>query len=190
MASRLNLLTLPSGGNGYGSFMPTIPLPTTFNIPTATNPTATPGGYLPQIGTGAPWWVDLINVGLGIAAPFLPGATPAGGTITTMPGATPASAASVVAALAALGIRVIGTVIRTTRALWSKVPDTLKSAALALGLTLLFDDDGDGNGMPKRRRARGITGAELRGFKKVGGLLKKWGMRPKMLGASRRRVCK
>jgi hypothetical protein len=39
----------------------------------------------------------------------------------------------------------------------------------------------------RRRRARGITGSELRGFKRVTGLLRSVGMRPKGLAGGRRR---
>jgi len=49
---------------------------------------------------------------------------------------------------------------------------------------------GDG-GMPRRRRAKGITGAELRGFNKTVRLLSKVGMVPRKLkGARVGRKCK
>jgi len=51
---------------------------------------------------------------------------------------------------------------------------------------------GDGNGMPRRRRAKGITGAELRGFNKTCRLLSKVGMVPRKLKGARTvgRKCK
>jgi len=51
---------------------------------------------------------------------------------------------------------------------------------------------GNGNGMPRRRRAKGITGAELRGFNKTCRLLSKVGMVPRKLKGARTvgRKCK
>lgn len=43
-------------------------------------------------------------------------------------------------------------------------------------------------GMPHRRRGRGITARELRGFRKVVNLLHKVGMQPKRLGRVHRRA--
>jgi hypothetical protein len=45
-------------------------------------------------------------------------------------------------------------------------------------------------GMKRRRRGRGITGAQLRGFNRVAGLLAKFGMVPKKLGRRGARVRK
>lgn len=188
MALRSNILARTVAGANTDFYNPFNTGGSIFNLPTPTNPTATPGG----LGTDVPWWVYLADLGIKIATPFL---QPTGQQYPQLPGGQVGGAgvmtmAQVIAALAALGIRVVGTVIRTSRGLWARVPDYLKTAALALGLTTLFDDDGEGNGM-KKRRAKGITGAELRGFNKVGRLMKRWGMRPKVLGGySRRRVCK
>lgn len=51
---------------------------------------------------------------------------------------------------------------------------------------------GDRNGAPRRRRAKGITGAELRGFNKTCRLLSKVGMVPRKLKGARAvgRKCK
>lgn len=51
---------------------------------------------------------------------------------------------------------------------------------------------GAGNGSPRRRRAKGITGAELRGFNKTCRLLSKVGMVPRKLRGAKTvgRKCK
>ncbi len=57
-----------------------------------------------------------------------------------IPTGGPIGMAAVIAAVAAVGGAVVGTVIRVTRAGWARIPALIKSAAIALGLTLALTD--------------------------------------------------
>ena len=48
--------------------------------------------------------------------------------------------AAVIAAVAAVGGAVVGTIIRITRGAWARIPSLIKQAAIALGLTVAFTD--------------------------------------------------
>ncbi|MGH2361214.1 MAG: hypothetical protein ACRDGM_11840 [bacterium] len=171
------------------------------NVPL--NPFMFPSALPPAGGTT---WMDLIGQTLGVFTPAIQaalpgGAQPLGAGFLPLPGgmpqlavATPTTLAALAVALAGYGIRLIGTIIRTTRTLWARVPAVLKAAAVALGVSVLFDGNGngeDGAGRARRRRS-GISYAQLKGFHRVTALLRKVGMRPKALGygARRGRVCK
>lgn len=178
-------------GTGFPSFNPPSGV---YDLPmgngTLTGPTN--GG-----GSG-PWWAPFLAGGLGVLNTWIAsrggggGTSPMGGQSFDATGAiVPASAGAVAAAIARYGGRIVGTTLRIARAAWARVPDSIKSAALALGLTLLFDDN-DSNGEPrKRRRSRGITGAQLRGFNRVCGLLNRVGMAPRKLHRGpKRKTCR
>lgn len=167
-----------------------------------------PGQYnQPTVSAGGtPWWGTLLTTGVGALGAWL--ASRGQRTSTTGPtfdagfaptSAIPAIGAGALAAtLARYGLTVAGAIISGARSAWAKVPALVKAAATALGLTFVADSAaeslfGDDNGAPRRRRGKGITATELRGFNKVGKLLRKVGMRPKVLGGGGRRfgkVCK
>ena len=135
-------------------------------------------------------WLMTRNQGQGFQTQ--PTLTPA------MQGGAGASLAAIGAAVVAAGGRLIGNVVRISRAGYASLPAWVKEGIVALGLSLLISDAADGSGgliryggaTGRRRRAKGITGAELRGFNKMSRLLKKVGMRPKALGGGSRRRCK
>lgn len=52
----------------------------------------------------------------------------------------PVGMAAVIAAIAAVGGAVVGTVIRITSAAWARIPQIIKTAAVALGLTVALTD--------------------------------------------------
>ncbi len=107
-------------------------------------------GFLPSGGTllggllqGG---IDIVNtlvgakfgaVGVGSPSPTPFAATNLGGLIPT---GGPIGLAAVTAAIAAVGGAVVGTVIRISRGAWARIPALIKSAAVALGLTLAFTD--------------------------------------------------
>lgn len=186
-----------TGGAGFGS--PRLSL--TRNQSYALGPFG--GSLYGSFSTSAPssgsTWADVFNTGLGIFGSYLqsrqtqtPQAQPTmpmlsiGAGSLTMPTATPANAAAIIPALVAAGARIVGSVIRISRAAWALVPAVLKQAALAAGLTLLFTDDGDENGERKRRRGRGITAAQLKGFHRVNRIICSLGMTPRRAVAKRR----
>lgn len=107
---------------------------------------------------------------------------PAGGPLVGPVGAG-TSVAAIAPMILAAGGRIVGTVIRITRGAWAAIPGWVKTAAAALGLTVAFTDveaalPGE-PGYVRKRRRRGITACELRGFKKVESLLHRVGMVPK-----------
>ena len=151
-------------------------------------------------GGGFPW-DTLVSGGLSILnnflnkpttpTSFLPGGMPTVGTTAAM------SAATLIPLLVAAGARVVGNVVRISRAAYAALSPTLKAAIVAVGMSVLIDDATDGSGglirygsTGRRRRAKGITGTELRGFRKMSKLLRKEGMRPKAIGGGTRRKCK
>jgi hypothetical protein len=106
------------------------------------------------------------------------------------------SIAAIAPMIVAAGGRIVGTVIRITRAAWAAIPGWVKTAAAALGLTVAFTDVEaalPGEMVVRKRRRRGITAAELRGFKRMTCLLGRVGMVPKGLRGARvyrKRRCK
>ena len=97
-------------------------------------------------GGGSPLFGQLLQGGLDIAgtligqkfgrAPVAPFA--AAGVLQPTGGAI--GMAAVIAAVAAVGGAVVGTVIRVSRAGWSRIPAIIKQAAVALGLTVALTD--------------------------------------------------
>ncbi len=79
------------------------------------------------------------GVGVGSPSPTPFAATNLGGLVPTI-GGGPIGMAAVIAAVAAVGGAVVGTVIRVTRAGWTRIPAIIKSAAIALGLTVALTD--------------------------------------------------
>lgn len=158
----------------------------------------------------APWWGGLIQGGFGILSQILAQRAAreaargmgfnAGGTFSDMSPtvgtgpmtADPASLATISPAIIAAGGRIVGNIIRITRRNWAKVPDLVKQAAAALGMTVLFEAlSGDEDGERRRPRRTGISAAQLRGFNKVCGLLRRVGMQPKGLRRGpRKRACR
>ena len=144
-------------------------------------------------------WGTLIGGGLGILNNYLMGAykQPSGFQTPVGVAAASTTAGAVIPAIIAAGGRVVGSVVRISRAAYAALPDWVKQGIVAMGLTLLISDASDGSGglityggKKPRRRGKGITGAELRGFNKMTRLLRKVGMRPKALGGGSRRRCK
>ena len=160
--------------------------------------------------------------GTGVPAPTpIPLAAGSGGTF--LPAGGNVALATVTPAVVAAGGTIVGTVIRITRAGWSRIPALIKQAAVALGLTVAFTDigvadlgfgggEGDGLSMAQqrkiskftamtsagvppgiaaratgigRKRAKGISAFELRGFRKISHLLGHVGMVPRGLRAAR-----
>lgn len=121
-----------------------------------------------------------------------------GGGGAVAAGATMAAAAPPMAApVAAAAARAFGAVRGAGRALVTRGAAAARSplgrvlggaANVAIIGGLLFDrDSGEVIGVAPRRRRRGITATELRGFRKVNRLLCNVGMVPKR--SSRRKVC-
>lgn len=77
------------------------------------------------------------GVGVDSFSPTPFATTQAGGLIPT---GGPIGMAAVIAAVAAVGGAVVGTVIRITRAGWARIPAIIKQAAVALGLTVALTD--------------------------------------------------
>lgn len=67
------------------------------------------------------------------------------------------------------------------RAAAAVAPPTILQRAAALTGRLAGRAVDPMTGRPRRRRARGISGSEIRGFKKVSRLLSQFGMRPRGL---------
>ena len=82
------------------------------------------GAKLGGVGVGSPTPTPFTTIQSG-------GLIPTGG---------PIGMAAVIAAVAAVGGAVVGTVIRVTRAGWARIPALIKSAAVALGLTVALTD--------------------------------------------------
>lgn len=76
---------------------------------------------------------------------------------------------------------------KTRRVLGGVAAAGAAGAAFAGG-EALFDAAGNPVGVKRRRRARGITATELRGFKKVTNLLGRVGMVPRKTGTRRHSV--
>lgn len=65
------------------------------------------------------------------------------------------------------------------------------AAGAAIGHTVAsFAPQAWGGGAPRRRRARGITAAELRGARKVAALVRLYGLKPKAGRVGGRRRCR
>ncbi len=107
-------------------------------------------GFLPSgptlLGGLIQGGLDIVNTlvaskfgatGVGSPSPTPLAPTLAGGLIPT---GGPIGMATVIAAVAAVGGAVVGTVIRVTRAGWARIPSLIKQAAIALGLTLAITD--------------------------------------------------
>jgi len=85
------------------------------------------------------------------------------------------------------GIVQVGKSSKTRRVLGGLAGAGAAGAAFAGG-EALFDAAGNPVGTRRRRRARGITATELRGFKKVTNLLGRVGMVPRKTGTRRHSV--
>ncbi|MEE8539988.1 MAG: hypothetical protein V3S54_09230 [Woeseiaceae bacterium] len=107
-------------------------------------------GFLPSgptlLGGLLQGGIDIVNtlVGAKFGGVGVPSPTPTpfaasnlGGLIPT---GGPIGMAAVIAAVAAVGGAVVGTVIRVSRAGWNRIPALIKSAAIALGLTVALTD--------------------------------------------------
>jgi len=107
-------------------------------------------GFLPSgqtlLGGLLQGGLDIVNtlVGAKFGGVGVPSPTPSPFTTTQLGGLIPTGGpigmAAVIAAVAAVGGAVVGTVIRVTRAGWARIPALIKQAAVALGLTVALTD--------------------------------------------------
>lgn len=89
-------------------------------------------------------------------------------------------------AIAAIGAKIPAAARAVGRALPGAAAAAGAGAAGGAATALL----GGGGSTGMRRRGKGISATELRGFKRVTSLLRKVGMKPKGLAGSSRRRCK
>jgi len=110
-----------------------------------------PGGFLPTAGPTVlggliQGGLDIVNTlvatkfgatGVASPSPTPLGTTQMGGLIPT---GGPVGLAAISGAIVAVGGTIVGTVIRISRGAWARIPALVKSAAIALGLTVAFTD--------------------------------------------------
>lgn len=94
--------------------------------------------------------------------------------------------------LKANGAIIVGKAVEVTKRLWRATPGWMKTALAAAAYAITFID-GDENGGVRRRRGRGLTASQIRGYWRVLKLVRSLGMSPRRSRScppARRRVCK